>query len=109
MAAIIGGAWAQKRSGDNPGPLRRLFCRDPSPRLHPARQRASCQSRGHFDEHLRTIESAFDVKIQRRNESFRVEGAKGRAERAVVLLQQLYGRAARPIGAEESSSRSSRR
>jgi phosphate starvation-inducible PhoH-like protein len=56
---------------------------------------------GSFDEHLRTIEAAFDVKIQRRNESFRVEGAKGHAERAVVLLQQLYGRAARPIGAEE--------
>ena len=56
---------------------------------------------GSVDEHLRTIEAAFDVKIQRRNESFRVEGAKGQAERAVVLLQQLYGRAARPIGAEE--------
>ena len=56
---------------------------------------------GNFDEHLRTIESAFDVKIQRRNESFRVEGPKGHAERAVVLLQQLYGRAGRPIGAEE--------
>ena len=56
---------------------------------------------GSFDEHLRTIAAAFDVKIQRRNESFRVEGAKGHAERAVNLLQQLYGRAARPIGAEE--------
>jgi phosphate starvation-inducible protein PhoH and related proteins len=56
---------------------------------------------GNLDEHLRTIEAAFDVKIQRRNESFKVEGAKGHAERAVVLLQQLYGRAARPIGAEE--------
>ena len=56
---------------------------------------------GNLDEHLRTIESAFDVKIQRRNESFKVEGAKGRAERAVVLLQHLYGRAARPIGADE--------
>ena len=56
---------------------------------------------GSFDEHLKTIAAAFEVKIQRRNESFRVEGAKGHAERAVVLLQQLYGRAARPIGAEE--------
>ena len=56
---------------------------------------------GNFDEHLRTIAAAFDVKIQRRNESFRIEGAKGHAERAVLLLQQLYGRAARPIGAEE--------
>ena len=56
---------------------------------------------GSFDEHLKTIGAAFAVKIQRRNESFRVEGAKGHAERAVVLLQQLYGRAAGPIGAEE--------
>src|ERR1035441_1174027 len=56
---------------------------------------------GSLDEHLRTIAAAFDVKVQRRNESFRVEGAKANAERAVGLLQQLYGRAARPIGAEE--------
>jgi phosphate starvation-inducible PhoH-like protein len=56
---------------------------------------------GSFDEHLRTIAAPFDVKIQRRNESFRVEGGKAHAERAVGLLQQLYGRAARPIGAEE--------
>jgi phosphate starvation-inducible protein PhoH and related proteins len=56
---------------------------------------------GSLDEHLRTIAAAFDVKVQRRNESFRVEGASANAERAVALLQQLYGRAARPIGAEE--------
>src|SRR4029079_6142003 len=55
---------------------------------------------GSFAEHLRTIAAAFDVKIQRRNESFRVECAKGHAERAVNLLQQLYGRDAAPIGAE---------
>jgi phosphate starvation-inducible protein PhoH and related proteins len=56
---------------------------------------------GSLDEHLRTIAAAFDVKMHRRNESFRVEGARANAERAVALLQQLYGRAARPIGAEE--------
>ena len=56
---------------------------------------------GSLDEHLRTLAAAFDVKIQRRNESFRVEGARANAERAVGLLQQLYGRAARPIGADE--------
>jgi len=56
---------------------------------------------GSLDEHLRTLAAAFDVKIQRRNESFRVEGSKANAERAVLLLQQLYGRAARPIGADE--------
>ncbi|MEP7300763.1 MAG: PhoH family protein [Caldimonas sp.] len=56
---------------------------------------------GSLDEHLRTVAAAFDVKLQRRNESFRVEGAKVNAERALALLQQLYGRAVRPIGAEE--------
>jgi len=56
---------------------------------------------GSLDAHLRTIADAFEVKIQRRNESFRVEGAKGNAERAVGVLQQLYGRAAQPIGGEE--------
>ena len=56
---------------------------------------------GSLDEHLRTLAAAFDVKIQRRNESFRVEGSRANAERAVGLLQQLYGRAVRPIGGDE--------
>lgn len=56
---------------------------------------------GSLDANLRTIAAAFDVKIQRRNESFRVEGARSRAERAVGLLQHLYDGASRPIGGEE--------
>ena len=55
---------------------------------------------GPLDEHLRGIESAFDVRIARRNESFRIEGGKSAAERAVVLLQRLYDRAKRPISSE---------
>ena len=55
---------------------------------------------GNVDEHLRAIEAAFDVRIARRNESFRVEGAKAAAERAVLLLQSLYDRARRPIPPE---------
>jgi phosphate starvation-inducible PhoH-like protein len=55
---------------------------------------------GSLDEHLRNIESAFDVSISRRNESFRIEGAKADAERAVALLQTLYDRARKPISAE---------
>ena len=55
---------------------------------------------GTLDEHLRAIEAAFDVTITRRNESFRVEGAKTRAERATALLQSLYDRARRPIPPE---------
>ncbi len=55
---------------------------------------------GSLDEHLRNIESAFDVSISRRNESFRIEGAKPATERAVALLQALYDRARKPITAE---------
>ncbi len=56
---------------------------------------------GTLDEHLRSIESAFDVSISRRNESFRIEGAKKPAERAVALMQSLYDRARKPIPADE--------
>jgi phosphate starvation-inducible PhoH-like protein len=56
---------------------------------------------GSLDEHLRSIEAALDVSITRRNESFRVEGGKRQAERAVVLLQSLYDRARRAIPAEQ--------
>jgi phosphate starvation-inducible protein PhoH and related proteins len=55
---------------------------------------------GALDGHLRAIESGLGVAIARRNESFRVEGAKVAAERAVALLQSLYERALHPIGAE---------
>jgi phosphate starvation-inducible PhoH-like protein len=55
---------------------------------------------GSLDGHLRNIESAFDVSISRRNESFRIEGAKPAAERAVALLQALYDRARKPISDE---------
>jgi phosphate starvation-inducible PhoH-like protein len=55
---------------------------------------------GSMDEHLRTVETALDVKISRRNEVFRIEGAKARAEHALAVLEGLYARAARPIGHE---------
>ncbi len=55
---------------------------------------------GSLDEYLRGIEAALGVSISRRNESFRVEGAKGAAERAALLLQALYDRARKPISAE---------
>ncbi|HZE92802.1 MAG TPA: PhoH family protein [Rhizobacter sp.] len=55
---------------------------------------------GSLDDHLHAIEQAFDVRISRRNESFRIEGAKASAERAVLLLQHLYDRAKKPISAE---------
>ncbi|MBX3619713.1 MAG: PhoH family protein [Rhizobacter sp.] len=55
---------------------------------------------GSLDEHLHNIESSLDVSISRRNESFRIEGAKADAERAVALLQTLYDRARKPISPE---------
>ncbi|MEO8059441.1 MAG: PhoH family protein [Burkholderiales bacterium] len=56
---------------------------------------------GSLDENLRGIEAALDVSISRRNEFFRVEGAKPRAERAMALLKTLYEQAARAISAEQ--------
>ena len=56
---------------------------------------------GSLDENLRSIEAALDVSISRRNEFFRVEGAKPHAERAMALLQTLYEQAARAISAEQ--------
>jgi phosphate starvation-inducible protein PhoH and related proteins len=55
---------------------------------------------GSMDEHLRTVEAALNVKITRRNEAFRIDGAKARAEHALAVLEGLYARAARPLAAE---------
>ncbi|MBK0394749.1 PhoH family protein [Ramlibacter algicola] len=55
---------------------------------------------GPMDEHLRTIETALQVKISRRQEVFKVDGPKAKAERAVDVLQAMYERAARPIDTE---------
>jgi len=78
-------------------PLRFVILRHAFIPLDNARLAHLC---GSMDEHLRDIESALGVGITRRNESFRVEGPKASAERAVVLLQGLYDRARKPIPAE---------
>jgi len=56
---------------------------------------------GSLDEHLRRIEDALDVSVSRRNEFFRIEGPKPRAEHAMSLLQALYTQAQQPITAEQ--------
>ena len=56
---------------------------------------------GSLDANLRGIEAALGVAVSRRNESFRVEGPKADAERAVALLQMLYDRARKPVTAEQ--------
>jgi phosphate starvation-inducible PhoH-like protein len=56
---------------------------------------------GSLDEHLRSIETLLDVSISRRNEFFRVEGRKARAEHAMNLLLALYEQSQRPIDPEQ--------
>jgi phosphate starvation-inducible PhoH-like protein len=53
-----------------------------------------------MDEHLRTIETALQVRIGHRQEHFRVEGPKAKAERAMDVLQALYEMAGRSIPTE---------
>ena len=55
---------------------------------------------GPTDEHLRTIELALQVKITHRQEQFKVDGGKARAQRAMEVLQAMYEMAARPIPAD---------
>ena len=55
---------------------------------------------GGMDTHLREIEAALDVRVTRRNESFRIEGPKAQAQCAVALLQTLYAQARKPIQPE---------
>ncbi len=54
---------------------------------------------GPLDAHLRRIEDALGVKIAHRNEQFKIDGAKPKAERALEVLQALYELAQRPIDA----------
>jgi phosphate starvation-inducible PhoH-like protein len=54
-----------------------------------------------MDEHLRTIEAALQVRISHRQEHFRVEGPKAKAERALEVLQALYEMAGRTISKEK--------
>ena len=55
---------------------------------------------GPLDENLRTVESALGVRIARRHERLRIDGAAGAAQAALALLQRLYADADRPIEAE---------
>lgn len=55
---------------------------------------------GPTDEHLRTIEAALQVRISHRQEQFKVEGPKAKAQRALDVLQAMYEMAARPIPVE---------
>ncbi len=55
---------------------------------------------GPMDDHLRTIEAAFDVKVARRGEAFRIDGPKAQSQQVLDLLEALYAKAGRTISAE---------
>jgi phosphate starvation-inducible PhoH-like protein len=55
---------------------------------------------GPTDEHLRTIETALQVRIQHRHDQFRIEGSKPKAQRALEVLEAMYEIAGRPIPAD---------
>ena len=65
--------------------------------LEPADNRRLAQLCGPLDAHLRRIETALQVKLARRDASFRIEGARGAVERATRLLDELYERARAPL------------
>ena len=52
---------------------------------------------GPLDAHLRTIEAALRLKLQRRSSEFRLEGARADVEQGAALLQELYELANAPI------------
>ena len=54
---------------------------------------------GPMDAHLRTIETALEVKIAHRHEQFRVEGPKAAAQKALEVLQAAYEMANRHLDA----------
>jgi phosphate starvation-inducible PhoH-like protein len=56
---------------------------------------------GPMDEHLRTIEIALQVGISRRNEQFRIDGPKPKAQRALEVLEALYEMAGRAIAPDK--------
>jgi len=53
-----------------------------------------------MDEHLRTVETALQVKIAHRHEQFKVDGPKKAAQRGMEVLQALYEMAAKPIATD---------
>ncbi|WP_372657921.1 PhoH family protein [Hydrogenophaga sp.] len=55
---------------------------------------------GPLDSHIRTIETALQVKVVHRFEQFRIDGPKARANQALEVLQALYEMAKKPIPAE---------
>jgi phosphate starvation-inducible PhoH-like protein len=66
--------------------------------LEPADNRRLANLCGPVDAHLRAIEAALGVTLQRREATFRIEGPKPAVERTAELLDRLHAQAASPIG-----------
>ncbi len=69
-------------------------------RFEPADNQRLAHLCGPLDSHLREIEAALGVRIQRRGALLSVEAARESAQGALALLESLYGRAERPLPAE---------
>lgn len=55
---------------------------------------------GPLDSHIQLIASTLNVKVTRRQDMFRVEGAKAKAERAIEVLQALFKLSRKTIAEE---------
>ena len=55
---------------------------------------------GPLDSHLRDIEAALALKLQRRGAEFRIEGSRAAIEQCVALLDAFYERARSPVTAQ---------
>ncbi len=66
-----------------------------------ADNRRLAEACGPLDEHLRRIEEALGVSLQRRGAVFRVQGPGPVVDRAVALIDALYASADRPVDAAQ--------
>jgi phosphate starvation-inducible protein PhoH and related proteins len=82
------------RVTSDPPPLIRLH------RFDPEDNRRLAHLCGPLDSHLRSIEAALALKLQRRGAEFRLEGTRAAVDQAVLLLDALYARAQLPITAQ---------
>ncbi|MBI5936951.1 MAG: PhoH family protein [Betaproteobacteria bacterium] len=56
---------------------------------------------GVLDENLRQIEVALNIRIARRGETFRLDGAADKVEQAAKLLKDFYQRARKPLDIDD--------
>ncbi len=69
-------------------------------RFDPDNNRRLAHLCGPLDCHLRSIEVALALKLQRRGAEFRLEGARSALDQGVRLLDALHARAEEPISAQ---------